>query len=417
MTFPTPGPPLLAGLRVLDMTQVLSGPFGAQILADLGADVIKLEPPQGDLARAMQPYFVGDDSVYFISLNRNKRSIAVDLKQSEGVDLVRRLAARCDVVIENNRPGVLDRLGLKANDIRRDNPRVIWCAITGFGQDGPYRDKPAYDMIVQALSGGMSLTGEPGGRPVRAGIPIGDIAAGMYAAIAILAALNRRHATGQGETIDISMLDCQAAMLTYQAAYFLHSGKGPGRQGSGHDSIPVYRAFTGGDGQDFVICAITEANWRALARVLAEPALATDARFATPRDRYDNRLPLWAHLEEAFKARPAADWVARLEAESVPVAVVNTLDQVVADPQIRHRGMVAELEAPDGRHARVMGNPMKFAATPAAPTRFAPQLGEDTAEVLGEVLGMSAGELAELERKRVVSSPSPAGGGSAKRTE
>src|ERR1700682_4525628 len=204
------GPPL-QGLRVLDMTQVLSGPYCTQILADLGAEVIKLEPPQGDLARTMQPHFIGDDSVYFVSLNRNKRSIAVDLKTPAGVDLVRRLAARCDVVVENNRPGVLDGLGLKADLLRKDNPRLIWCAISGFGQDGPYRDKPAYDMIVQALAGGMSLTGEPGGRPVRAGIPIGDIAAGMYAAIAILAALNRRNATGQGETIHISMLDCQDA--------------------------------------------------------------------------------------------------------------------------------------------------------------------------------------------------------------
>jgi len=395
-------PPLLAGLRVLDMTQVLSGPFGAQILADLGADVIKLEPPHGDLARNMQPHFIGDDSVYFIALNRNKLSVAVDLKTPAGVELVRRLMARCDVVVENNRPGVLDRLGLKAADIRKENPRLVWCAISGFGQDGPYRDKPAYDMIVQALSGGMSLTGEPGGRPVRAGIPIGDLAAGMYAAIAILAALNRRHVTGQGETIDISMLDCQAAMLTYQAAYFLHSGKGPGRQGSGHDSIPVYRAFTGGDGQDFVICALTEANWLSLCRVLGEPALLSDPRFATARDRYHNRLPLWAHLEEAFKARPAADWVARLAAESVPVAVVNTLDQVVADPQIRHRGMVTELAAPDGRQARVMGNPMKFADAPAAAARFAPRLGEDTADVLRDLLGLSADEIAELERTQAV---------------
>jgi crotonobetainyl-CoA:carnitine CoA-transferase CaiB-like acyl-CoA transferase len=275
------GAPLLQGLRVLDMTQVLSGPYCTQILADLGAEVIKLEPPQGDLARAMQPHFIGDDSVYFVALNRNKRSIAVDLKTPEGVDLVRRLAARCDVVVENNRPGVLDRLGLKAAELRAANPRLVWCAISGFGQDGPYRDKPAYDMIVQALAGAMSLTGEPGGRPVRAGIPIGDIAAGFYAAIAILAALNRRHATGEGETIDISMLDCHAAMLTYQAAYLLHGGRAPGRQGSGHDSIPVYRVFTGGDGNDFVICAMTEANWLALCRVLGQPTLGADPRFAT----------------------------------------------------------------------------------------------------------------------------------------
>jgi CoA:oxalate CoA-transferase len=395
------GPPL-GGLRVLDMTQVLSGPFGTQIMADLGAEVIKLEPPQGDLARAMQPHFIDADSVYFVSLNRNKRSIAVDLKTAEGVALVRRLASRCDVVVENNRPGVLDRLGLRAADARKENPRLIWCAISGFGQDGPYRDKPAYDMIVQALSGGMSLTGEPTGRPVRAGIPIGDIAAGMYAVIAILAALERRHRTGEGETIDISMLDCQAAMLTYQAAYFLHARKVPARQGSGHDSIPIYRGFTGGDGKDFVVCAITEGNWQALCRVLAKPELPRDPRFATNRDRYQNRMALWAILEESFKARPAAEWVARLEGESIPVAVVNTLDQVVADPQIVHRHMVTELTAPDGRHAKVMGNPIALADSPPAETRMAPRLGEDTADMLSEVLGLLPGEVEELARKGVV---------------
>ena len=396
-----PGAPLLHGLRVLDMTQVLSGPFCTQILADLGADVIKLESPQGDLARAMQPHFIGDDSVYFVALNRNKRSVAVDLKKPEGVDLVRRLIARCDVVVENNRPGVLERLGLNAAALRAASPRLIWCAISGFGQDGPYRDKPAYDMIVQALSGAMSLTGEPGRAPVRAGIPIGDIAAGMYATIAVLAALNRRHATGQGETIDISMLDCHAAMLTYQAAYFLHSGQGPGRQGSGHDSIPVYRVFTGGDGNDFVLCALSEGNWLSLCRVLGKP-LNADPRFATGRDRFDNRLALWAVLEQEFNARPAADWVALLGAESIPVATVNSLAEMAADPQIRHRGMVTELFAPDGRHARVMGNPIALADAASAEARFPPRLGENAAEVLGAVLGLSRGEIDDLVTRGVV---------------
>ena len=395
------GAPLLAGLRVLDVTQVLSGPYCTQVLADLGADVIKLESPQGDLARAMQPHFIGDDSVYFVALNRNKRSVAVDLKKPEGVDLVRRLIARCDVVVENNRPGVLDRLGLKAAELCAAHPRLVWCAISGFGQDGPYRDKPAYDMIVQALSGGMSLTGEPGGAPVRAGIPIGDIAAGMYATIAILAALNRRHTTGQGETIDISMLDCHAAMLTYQAAYFLHAGQAPGRQGSGHDSIPVYRVFTGGDGNDFVLCALSEGNWLSLCRVLGKP-LDADPRFATGRDRFDNRLALWGVLEQAFKARPAADWVARLGAESIPVATVNSLAEMVADPQIRHRGMVQELAAADGRHARVMGNPIALADAPRAEAHFPPRLGEHTAAVLREVLGVSSAEIDNLTAKGVV---------------
>jgi crotonobetainyl-CoA:carnitine CoA-transferase CaiB-like acyl-CoA transferase len=393
--------PLLAGLRVLDMTQVLSGPHCTQILADLGAEVIKLESPAGDLARAMQPHFIGDDSVYFVSLNRNKRSVAIDLKTPEGVALARALIARCDVVVENNRPGVLDRLGLPAAELRSAYPRLVWCAISGFGQDGPYRDKPAYDMIVQALAGGMSLTGEPSGPAVRAGIPIGDIAAGMYATIAILAALNRRHATGQGETIDISMLDCHAALLTYQVAYFLNAGQAPGRQGSGHDTIPVYRVFTGGDGNDFVLCALSEANWIALCRVLGKP-LDKDARFATGRDRFDNRLALWAELERAFTARPAAEWVTLLGAESIPVAVVNSLAQVVADPQIRHRGMVQELAAPDGRRARVMGNPIACADAPETPPQFPPRLGEDTAEVLGDLLGLSRHEIDDLAAKGVV---------------
>jgi crotonobetainyl-CoA:carnitine CoA-transferase CaiB-like acyl-CoA transferase len=248
----------------------------------------------------------------------------------------------------------------------------------------------------------MSLTGEPGGPPVRAGIPIGDIAAGLYAAIAILAALNRRNATGQGETIDISMLDCQAAMLTYQAAYFLHAGQVPARQGSGHDSIPIYRSFTGGDGKDFVACAITETNWQALCRVLDQPALAEDSRFATNRQRYQNRTELWALLEQAFKARPAADWVAALETESIPVAVVNAIDQVMDDPQIRHRHMVTALADADGRTARVMGNPVVLADTPPPTPRFPPRLGQDTAEVLRDVLGLDSAEIDELVRKGVV---------------
>src|SRR5580765_3839430 len=214
----------LSGIRVLDLTQFLSGPYATQILADLGADIIKLEPPQGDPIRVVPPHFVGEDSVYYLCINRNKRGIAVDMKVGAGRDLVKRLALSCDIVMENFRPGVLARLGLSVEALRKEKPSLIWCSISGFGQDGPYRNKPAYDMIVQALSGGMSLTGETGGTPVRAGIPIGDLAAGLYASVATLAALNRRHQTGLGDTIDISMLDCQAAMLCYQAAYYMHSG-------------------------------------------------------------------------------------------------------------------------------------------------------------------------------------------------
>ena len=391
-----PNHPALAGLRVLDFTQVVSGPYATQILADLGAEVIKVEPPQGDLARHMPPHFVGEDSVYYVSLNRNKRSLAVDLKQPKGLDIVRRLALASDVVIENFRPGVLERLGLSTDRLRAERPGLVWCSISGFGQDGPYRDKPAYDMIVQALSGGMSLTGEPGRTAVRAAIPIGDLAAGLYGVIAILAALRRRDATGQGDAIDISMLDCQAAMLTYQGAYFLHSGQVPGRQGSGHDSIPTYRSFPARDGREVVVTAISERMWQGLCRALGREDLLGDPRFSTNRERYANRHALWPELETAFRARAADEWVPLLEREQVPVAVVNTLDRVMQDPQIRHRNMIAELQAADGRHARVMGDPLAFREAGHVRDRFPPTLGEDSASVLQDALGLSDTEIREL---------------------
>jgi len=397
--------PPLTGIRVLDMTQFLSGPFSTQIFADLGAEVIKLEAPQGDLARQIPPHFVEKDSVYYLSINRGKQSIVADMKTAEGIALVRKLAMASDIVIENFRPGVLDRLGLSASALRKEKPDLIWCSISGFGQDGPYRDKPAYDMIVQALSGGMSLTGETGGHPVRAGIPIGDLCAGMYATIATLAALHRKKETGRGEYIDISMLDCQAAMLCYQGAFYLHSGKVPGRQGRGHDGIATYRAFTAQDDVNVVVTANTERMWAGLCRVLGHPELPDDPRFKTGQLRYNNRVELWSILEKAFLQRPADEWVPLLEKEEIPVGVVNTLDRVMADPQINARNMVMDLTASDGRKIRVMGNPIHFEeAAPGAPV-FPPAAGENSADVLSRVLGLNADEIAVLiERKIVVTS-------------
>jgi CoA:oxalate CoA-transferase len=391
-----PGGAPLAGLRVLDLTQFLSGPYCTQMLADLGAQVIKVEAPQGDLSRIIPPNFIGDDSVYYVSINRNKHSIAIDMKLAAGVDIVRRLILESDIVVENFRPGVLDRLGLKSSELRAERPGLIWCSISGFGQSGPYRDKPAYDMIVQALSGGMSLTGEPGRPAARAGIPIGDIAAGMYAATAILAALHRRGETGRGDFIDISMLDCQAAMLSYQAAYYLHSGQIPARQGSGHDSIPTYRGFVTRDDTEIVITANTERMWQGLCRALGLPQLADDPEFKTNRERYQNRTKLWPLLETAFLKRSAAEWVPLLEKESIAVGVVNTLDRVMADPQIKHRGMIVDMVRPDGTQARVMGNPMIFAEAKAPETSFPPTLGEDTIDVLRNVLRIDDAEIDKL---------------------
>jgi crotonobetainyl-CoA:carnitine CoA-transferase CaiB-like acyl-CoA transferase len=396
-----PGRPL-SGVRVLDLTQFLSGPYATQILADLGADIIKLEPPGGDPIRAVPPHFVGEDSVYFLCINRNKRSVAVDMKQEAGRALVKSLALACDIVMENFRPGVLERLGLSADAIRKEKPALIWCSISGFGQDGPYRNKPAYDMIVQALSGGMSLTGEPGGPPVRAGIPLGDIAAGLYASVAVLAALNRRHQTGLGDAIDISMLDCQAAMLCYQAAYYMHSGVVPGPQGRGHESIPTYRSFEAKDGIHIVITANTERMWQGLARTLGHEEWVSDPRFTTNRERLANKLVLWPLLEEAFRMRNADEWVALLEREEIPVGVVNTLDRVMKDPQIRHRNMVIDLQSDDGRKASVTGNPMKFKDTTPEAQDFPRALGADTAAVLKDVLNLPPEKIAELMRSKAI---------------
>ena len=279
----------LGDVRVLDLTQFLSGPYGTMILADLGADVIKVEPPSGELSRTIPPNFAGGDSSYYLSVNRNKRSVVADLKTAEGLTLVRALAAKADIVVENFRPGVLKRLGLDYEALAKVRPSLIWCSISGFGQDGPWRDLPAYDMVVQALSGGMSLTGDPDGEPVRAGIPLGDLSAGMYGVIGMLAALHERDRTGKGRWVDIAMFDCQLSMLSYQAAYFLQSGQVPGRQGSGHDSIPTYRCFAASDGVSVVVTANTEKMWCSLAQVLGVPELTHDPRFATNADRFTNR--------------------------------------------------------------------------------------------------------------------------------
>jgi CoA:oxalate CoA-transferase len=397
----------LAHLRVLDLTQFLSGPYATQILGDLGADVIKVESPEGDMTRVLPPHFVGSQSAYYLSINRNKRSLAIDMKSEAGRALVRDLALASDIVVENFRPGVLERLGLGYADLSAAKPSIIWCSISGFGQDGPYRDRPAYDMIVQAMSGGMSLTGEPEGNAVRSGIPVGDLAAGMYGAIGILAAHAEAVRSGQGKLVDVAMLDCQVAMLSYQAAYCLASGSPPGRQGRGHDSIPTYRAYTCGDGVDVAITANTERMWRSLCAVVGRPELADDERFTVNERRYANRQALWAILEEAFRQKCAAEWVDALLAAEIPAAVVNTLDRSLADPQVLHRNMVLDLHGPAGEQLRVAGNPVKFAGEGEPPHRYPPELGTDNHAVLRDVLLLSDDRIAELARDKVIGARQP----------
>ncbi len=386
----------LSNLRVLDLTQVLSGPFCTQMLSDMGAEVIKLEGPQGDVSREMPPLRPGEDSTYYLSINRNKQSIVVDMKTEQGLDLVRKLALASDVVVENFRPGVCERLGLSAAALRAQKPSLIWCSISGFGQTGPYRDKPAYDIIVQALSGGMSLTGARDGVSVRAGIPIADLTAGMYAAFAIVCALHRRERTGQGDVIDISMLDCQAAMLCYQAAFYLNSGVVPGHQGREHDGIATYGTFAAADGIEVVIAAVTERMWATLCEILGCPELIKDPRFVAAEDRKKNRAALIPILQQRFLLEPAEEWMKRCDQRGVPAGIVNKLDRVMADPQITHRKMIVELSGKDDRHARVIGDPIFFQEARRPEPQYPPASGEHTAAVLADVLGLEESEIQAL---------------------
>jgi len=374
----------LDGVRVLDLTQFLAGPYCTQILGDLGAEIIKIEPPTGDSSRSVPPHYIAGDSAYYLSTNRNKQTAVLDLRDDADREVLQDLLRTCDIVVENYRPGVMDRLGFTYESISAMRPEIVWCSISGFGQDGPYRDRPAYDMIVQALSGGMSLTGERDGKPVRAGVPLGDLAAGMYGVIGILAALDRRRRTGEGDYVDIAMLDCQVSMLSYQAAYHLHSGVVPGPQGRGHDAIPTYRCFTAGDGIDVAVTANTERMWVSLCEVLERPELVADPRFGTPGDRLRSRDVLEPILEDAFLARSADEWVVMLEDAGIPVAPVNTLDRALRDPQVRHRGMVLELsgDAPDER-ASVVGSPLRFARASGRPQRYPPHLDQDRELIRG----------------------------------
>jgi len=380
-----PGP--LHGLRILDLTQFLSGPYATQILGDLGADVIKIEPHSGDASRSIPPHFVGDDSAYFLSINRNKRSLAVDMKQPAGRDLVRALALRSDALIENFRPGVAAKLGLEPSALQAEHPGLVWCSLSGFGQDGPYRELPAYDMIVQALSGGMSMTGERDGLPVRSGIPLGDLAAGMFSVIAIQSALLERTRTGRGRTIDISMLDCQVSMLSYQAAYHLIAGAVPGPQGREHDSFATYRTFIAGDDVNVVVCANTDRMWEDMATELGVAHLLSDPRYRSNAERHAHRDTLLPELDRAFRAQPALHWVERFRARGIPVGSVNTLDRALSDPQVLHRQMVLPLADERGHAIRVAGNPIRFADEASAAHRYPPALGEDGAQVVAEILG------------------------------
>jgi formyl-CoA transferase/CoA:oxalate CoA-transferase len=395
---------LLEGVRVLDLSRMLAGPYGSMLLADLGAEVIKIEDPRGgDPMRAMGPPFLGPhrESAYFLSINRNKKSIALDLETAEGREVLHDLCRVSDVVWENFRPGVMARLGCAPPTLRELNPRLVVCSISAFGQDGPYREWPAFDLALQAMGGAMSLTGEAGRAPARMGLPMGDLAGGMFGALAVASALFRRAQTGEGTHFDLSLLDCQVSLLTYIAQYFWADGRVPGRVGSGHASVVPYQAFPTRDGH-VVVAVFAEKFWAGFCRAIERPELETAARFDSNPKRVERRAELVPMLEAVFPTRTTAEWLARLQREGVPVAPINSVDQVVSDPQVLLREMVVDLEHPTLGTLRTLGTPVK--AEGASPFRPVPPpaLGEDTDPVLRELLGYSAERIAALRQRRVI---------------
>ncbi|GAA0652439.1 CaiB/BaiF CoA transferase family protein [Salarchaeum japonicum] len=388
----------LDGVTVLDASRVLVGPFCTMQLGDLGADVVKIERPgTGDQTRGWHPPRYGDaeESAYYMSVNRNKRSVTLDLQSEEGREVFRDLAAEADVVVENFRVGAMEDWGLGYDDLREDNPELVYCGLSGYGEWGPQKDRPAYDIMMQAEGGMMSITGEEGGAPVRVGVAIADIGAGMYAAQAILAALLERElGDGTGQKIDVSLLDGQVAWMSYMASNYFATGESPGRMGSKHPTIAPYQAFETADGYVVVACA-SEHIWPRFCDAIGRSDLADDPRFAQNADRVENREELDAILDEEFAALETADALDALREHDVPASDVKDMEAVFENPQVEARGMHQSVPHPTAGEVEMPGSPMHFSRTPTSIRQYPPRLGEHTDDVLAEY-GFTEAELAEL---------------------
>jgi crotonobetainyl-CoA:carnitine CoA-transferase CaiB-like acyl-CoA transferase len=408
----------LSGIRVLDLSRVLAGPWCTQTLGDLGADVIKIERPgNGDDTRGWGPPFLQDaqgrdtgEAAYYLGANRNKRSVTCDIAQPEGQRLVRELAAQCHVFVENFKVGDMARYGLDYPDLRSVNPALVYCSITGFGQTGPYRERAGYDYAIQGMGGLMSVTGERddrGGGPQKVGVAVADLFTGLNATVAILAALRHAERTGEGQHIDMALLDTQVSMLANLGANYLVSGQVPGRAGNAHQNIVPYQVFEvapAADGHaDHLILAVgNDSQFAKFCEVADRAELSADPRFARNADRVRNRAVLVPLLEQVMKTRRKADWLAALEAAKVPCGAINNLAEVFGDPHVQARGMVDEWPHPLKPGLRLVASPLKLGATPVRTDRPPPLLGQHTAEVLGELLGYGPAQLGALQEGKVI---------------
>jgi crotonobetainyl-CoA:carnitine CoA-transferase CaiB-like acyl-CoA transferase len=399
----------LSHIRVLDLSRVLAGPWAGQNLADLGAEVIKVERPKaGDDSRAFGPPWVKDaqgrdtrDSAYFTSANRGKKSITLNIARPEGQALVRALAAKSDVLLENYKYGDLARYGLAYDDLKDVNPRLIYCSVTGFGQTGPYRERPGYDFMIQGMGGMMSVTGEPDRGPQRAGVPIADIITGMYASIAVCAALAHRAETGRGQHLDLALLDSQIALLAYQNTNYFATGKAPGRIGNLHPNIVPYQPFRSSDGEVIIACG-NDNLFRKFCDAAGCPELARDPRFATNGKRVENRAEIARLIQEVFLKKTTAEWLELLESAGVPNGPIYDIAQVFAEPQVKARGVKIELDHPVAGKLPLVASPMRFSGTPLEYRQAPPVLGEHTDEVLKSLLGKSDAEIAALRAAEAI---------------
>ena len=386
----------LDDVKVLDLSHALAGPFASTLLGDFGADVVKVEPPDhGDISRAWGPPFYGSEPSYFVNLHRNKKSVEIDLKHSGGKELFFRLMERSDVVLENYRVGTLEKLGVDYERARARHPGIVYCSVSGFGQTGPYRDRAALDLIVQAESGMISVTGEPGGRGVRCGVSIADMTAGLYAAFGIMTALHARRRTGRGQYVDVSMLECQLGLLHGMIGSYLADGEVPKPLGTAYKALLPYQTFRTRT-RDLALAVGSDKLWRAFCPLLGLEAMMDDPRFATNKARAANRPPLISKLQEVFLTKSYEEWEAILLPAGIPMGAINTIDQIVEHPQVKAREMLVECEHPVAGKVRMVGAPVKLSDTPGSVREPAPLLGQHTDEVLRERLGLDDAEIARL---------------------